>query len=69
MTDDQGAKLGCIYWDKCQDAHTDKCKSCRHNPNRSFYEPAVPDPIPRVPYIPPRDPYVPYYPWTITYIY
>ena len=67
--------VDCLHEDACSDAYTEKCKTCRHNPNRSYYEPVVepfvpPDP-PYVPYIPPYQPWYPnyphypWYPWTV----
>ncbi|KKL28378.1 hypothetical protein LCGC14_2375730 [marine sediment metagenome] len=46
-----GAKVQCPHKEKCSDAESGTCNSCRHNELRSYYEPTY-----RYPY------YVPYYP-------
>jgi len=47
----------CPFRNVCSD-NGKKCKSCRNNPMRSYYEPVEPY-YPYIPYVP----YYPYYPY------
>ena len=68
-------KVKCSYGEKCSDAESGMCKSCRHNELRSYYEPNYQphyQPYYYFPYYYPSPPTTdPYYPYcgteTITY--
>lgn len=54
----------CPHKEKCSDVNK-LCSSCKHNENRSYYEPAAPLPYPYYPY-PYYPTWTPYYPWFTT---